>query len=119
MPTMTPTLWLLLAIIVILALVLLSSWALVWLHHAENTPDSRTADSAAIDRDVHKLRARVPDAPHRPRVKAGAPASYDAQRPRNLHRLPADPVAGLRPVVTHDGSGETVTEWHEPRAPEA
>ena len=68
---MTPTHWLLLAIIVTLAVVLLSSWALVQLHRDENTPAYRTADSAAMQRDVRKLQALVPEAPPRARVRAG------------------------------------------------
>lgn len=50
-----------------------------------DAPTYRTADAGALDSDVRRIQAQVPDAPPRHKIRAGAPSGYDAQRP---HRKP-------------------------------
>lgn len=47
-----------------------------------DAPTYRTADAGALDSDVRRIEAQVPDAPRRLKIRAGAPCSDDAQRPR-------------------------------------
>lgn len=79
MPAMTPTLWMILAI----ALLLLAGSAYLYLkarHEAGQALECRTADMAAIDRQTELLQDRVPAALPSKRARAGAPASYDVDR---------------------------------------
>lgn len=93
---MTPTLWLLAALIGILAALLAGYIIALCYDEAKDALDYRSINVGTMEGDVRKLQARVPDAP-----------------PRRRRR------AGLVRIVTHDTPGETVTEWHEPRGPGA
>lgn len=75
MPAMTPTLWLILAIAVLL---LAGSVFMYFKARHEAAPGScRTADMGAIERQTKQLQDRTPAAQQTKRVRAGAPAPYD------------------------------------------
>lgn len=75
MPAMTPTLWLILAI----AVLLLAGSVFMYFkarHEAGHALECRTADMGAIERQTRQLQDRTPAAQQTKRVRAGAPATY-------------------------------------------
>ncbi len=79
MPAMTPTLWLILGIA---CLLLIGSVYFYFKarHDAGQALECRTADMSLIERQSKKLQDRPPAALQTKRARAGAPASYDADR---------------------------------------
>lgn len=79
MPAMTPTLWL----ILLIAVMLLAGSVFMYFkarHEAGQALECRTADMGAIERQTRQLQDRTPAAQQIKRVRAGAPASYDVDR---------------------------------------
>lgn len=80
MSAMTPTLWLILAIAVLL---LAGSVFLHFKGKREAQGSCRTADMGLIERQTKQLQDRTPAAQQTKRVRAGAPAGYDVDHTNN------------------------------------
>lgn len=98
---MTPTQWLIAAIIIALAIALGALYFRARWREARQALDYRTIDVATMESDVRKLQRHVPDAP-RPRQRAGQPAAVYSYPSPNLTQVRAQAIsAALRDIGKH------------------